>query len=266
MIRDQHGSHAPTPVRLAFSAAHADNTRTMNDPAPQLEPDTNLFSLREVGVAALLMLGMNLIGSGILTFWNGSDDLRGLAGNLLVQFGLFLGVTAVLIRRRLSWKEAFGMKASLFPRSLVIGLLGCVALVPVTFLLHALSQYAITRLGLPASDQLAIQWLEENQSFFFRLCLFVQAVIIAPVCEELFFRGLLLQSLRRYYSAPLAIGLSSLLFAAFHFNLPALLPLFAIASGFAVAYLYSRSLAAAMILHAAYNFINFAWVLWRPTA
>ena len=45
------------------------------------------------------------------------------------------------------------------------------------------------------------------------------AVLIAPICEELFFRGFLLQGLRAVMSTPWAVVVSSLIFAAAHADL-----------------------------------------------
>lgn len=227
-------------------------------------PTASLFSLREAAIAGLIMLAVNVLSGGLFTLLDWSDSFRDLAENLSVQLGLLLGVSVVLFRRRLSWSEAFGLKIRLLPRALAIGLIGCALLVPVTLLLHGLSQFLLARFGLPVEDQLAIRWLLDNPDPLFRAILFAQAIIVAPICEELFFRGLLLTALRNHATLPWAVALSSLLFAAFHFNLPATIPLFAIASGFAVAYLYSRSLTAAIVMHAAYNLVNFAWVLLRP--
>lgn len=236
----------------------------MMEPEYPRTPNTAPFSLREAALAGLIMLAVNFLGGGLFTLLDWSNEYRDLAENLSVQVGLLLGVIVILFRRRLSWSEAFGLKARLLPRSLAIGLIGCAILVPVTFLLHALAQALLAKFGLPAEDQPAIQWLLNNPDPLFRAILFAQAVVVAPVCEELFFRGLLLNALHNHHTTPWAIALSALLFAAFHFNLPATLPLFAIASGFALAYLYSRSLTAAIVMHAAYNLVNFAWVLLRP--
>jgi membrane protease YdiL (CAAX protease family) len=45
------------------------------------------------------------------------------------------------------------------------------------------------------------------------------AIFIAPICEEIFFRGFLLQGLRAVMSAPWAVIVSSLIFAAAHADL-----------------------------------------------
>ena len=47
---------------------------------------------------------------------------------------------------------------------------------------------------------------------------FMRVVIIAPVVEELIFRGIILQGFRRNYSAFVSVFMSALLFALFHLN------------------------------------------------
>ncbi len=47
---------------------------------------------------------------------------------------------------------------------------------------------------------------------------FMKVVVIAPVVEELIFRGLILQGFRRNYNAFVAVFMSALLFALFHLN------------------------------------------------
>jgi membrane protease YdiL (CAAX protease family) len=47
---------------------------------------------------------------------------------------------------------------------------------------------------------------------------FMKVAVIAPVVEELIFRGLILQGLRRNYNAFISVFMSALLFALFHLN------------------------------------------------
>lgn len=47
---------------------------------------------------------------------------------------------------------------------------------------------------------------------------FMKVAIIAPVVEELIFRGIILQGLRRNYTAFVSVFMSALLFALFHLN------------------------------------------------
>ena len=71
------------------------------------------------------------------------------------------------------------------------------------------------------------------------LAFWLAASVVAPICEEAFFRGYVFTALRGRYGRLLAYPLSALLFAVIHFNLPALLPIVVMALG--LAFLYDRS-------------------------
>src|SRR5680860_971843 len=47
---------------------------------------------------------------------------------------------------------------------------------------------------------------------------FVKVAVVAPIVEELIFRGLILQGFRRNYNSFIAVFMSALLFALFHLN------------------------------------------------
>ncbi|MEM8922215.1 MAG: type II CAAX endopeptidase family protein [Actinomycetota bacterium] len=78
-------------------------------------------------------------------------------------------------------------------------------------------------------------------------------VVMAPLVEEVFFRGLLLQSLDRRWGAVVGVAVSSVLFAAVHLEwvlMPGL-TLFGVISALAV--LKTGRLGVSWIMHAAFN-------------
>lgn len=81
----------------------------------------------------------------------------------------------------------------------------------------------------------------------------VVTVVIAPIVEELFFRGFIYGVLRERMSAGWAILLSSAIFAAYHFNLWLVVPI--VMLGIALAWLteWQRSIWPAIICHALNN-------------
>jgi membrane protease YdiL (CAAX protease family) len=94
----------------------------------------------------------------------------------------------------------------------------------------------------------------------------VTALVVAPVVEELFFRGLLLRSLQRRVSAPTAVVLSALAFGLAHvvFDwgsgvvLPALVALGMLSGIFAVR---TGNLSRSILLHAGFNLVAVLAVL-----
>jgi membrane protease YdiL (CAAX protease family) len=91
--------------------------------------------------------------------------------------------------------------------------------------------------------------------------MFIFAVAIAPFFEECLFRGILLPMAIRKLGLGAGIFVISLLFAAIHFHLPSLIPLLIIASGFSLAYLYTKSLWVPIIMHGLFNGVNLALLL-----
>jgi len=86
--------------------------------------------------------------------------------------------------------------------------------------------------------------------------LVVCSVVLAPIFEEVLFRGFLFGLLRRRWGARAAVVISGAVFAAYHGNLSAFLPLFAVGAVLAVVYHRSRSLAFAVLWHALFNAAN----------
>lgn len=84
--------------------------------------------------------------------------------------------------------------------------------------------------------------------------LFVSTVLAAPVVEELFFRGILCQSLSRY-SKGFGVVFSSLLFAMMHMNLVQGIPTFLIGLVLGYVLIRSGSLSACIIIHMLNNLL-----------
>ncbi|MGV0026390.1 CPBP family intramembrane glutamic endopeptidase [Phormidesmis priestleyi] len=82
---------------------------------------------------------------------------------------------------------------------------------------------------------------------------FVTAAIVAPIFEEILFRGFLLPSLTRYFSTWQAILLSSFLFAIVHLSLSEVLPLMTLGIVLGFVYTRTQNLLASMLLHSLWN-------------
>lgn len=89
----------------------------------------------------------------------------------------------------------------------------------------------------------------------FRLATIGIIGIMGPLAEEVFFRGFLLAAMIRPLGAPRAMAVGSAIFAASHFSIGALVPLFV--TGWLLSWLYlkTRSIWPPFAAHAAQNFI-----------
>jgi membrane protease YdiL (CAAX protease family) len=113
------------------------------------------------------------------------------------------------------------------------------------------------RLGLPAEPQPAEQAIANLEPWL----VIVAIVIIAPIAEELFFRGVAFNAWLAERGRRFAYIGSAALFAAIHTSLISLLPIFLL--GLALAWVYRRSgsLVAPIAMHATVNGISVALAL-----
>jgi uncharacterized protein len=87
--------------------------------------------------------------------------------------------------------------------------------------------------------------------------LFLVVGILAPIFEEILFRGILYTSLRRYMPAVSSTIIISLLFAFIHFDLGVLFQLFFLSAILTVVYERSGSLIPSIVLHCVWNSVVF---------
>ena len=85
--------------------------------------------------------------------------------------------------------------------------------------------------------------------------------LIAPLLEEIIFRGFLFGTLRNSFGPRRSMIYSSLLFAALHQSLTAFLPIFFLAMVLAYLYEKSGSLWPSIILHMANNTVATLFVI-----
>ena len=171
--------------------------------------------------------------------------------------GLFL-VIWLLTRRQLSWQGAFGLTWRGGWRSLLLGAVFFLAVMPFFWFYSTLYELGLKWLGVDPSLQEVAVAITSDQPLGIRIYLLGVAVIIAPFFEELLFRGILLPALAKWLGVGRSIMLVSLLFALVHMHVPSFLPLFVVATAFSLAYLYSGNLLVPMVMHGLFNAFNLA--------
>ncbi len=153
--------------------------------------------------------------------------VRGLAGPMLRSLAVFFAFLPVLVAARVG--------AQWLLERLVGGEVDT-------------SQEIVIRLATTSSAAVAAQ-------------IMIAAVLVAPVAEELFFRGLLYGAMRRRLSAAVAIPLVGVLFGAIHTPLAVALPMCIL--GGLLCYVYEKTarLAVPILLHLVFNLLSTAMLL-----
>ena len=132
--------------------------------------------------------------------------------------------------------------------------------VVVAFAAYLVLAAIYTQLVNPPQEDLPEQ-LGADESALLAVLTGVFVIAIAPVVEELFFRGFLHRGLRNSWGVPLGVLGSAVIFSGIHFAPDKFVPLFFLSVALALLYEKTGSLWPCIMLHALNNAIAFAVIL-----
>ena len=183
-----------------------------------------------------------------------------LLGAVAGQYGGWLAwmYVASRVKGRGSLRDDFGFVVHvlkdwpMIPLGLALEIVAAIVLLPISRLVDHTPQEVVQELDTASGAKLVV--------------LVITALVVAPVIEELFFRGLLLRALQRRLAAPRAVALSALAFGLAHVLtdwgsgvvLPALVALGMISGVFAVR---TGNLSRSILLHVGFNLLAVLAVL-----
>jgi membrane protease YdiL (CAAX protease family) len=187
-------------------------------------------------------------------------------GTIVLQIVSFILVHFFVKQNQSSWGEAFGFRGARWGRSLGLGALATVLAFPVSLGLMWVSQQVLDLLSIEPVSQRAVEILQTTPHLWQKVLLGFMALAMAPVWEELLFRGILYPSLLQAGFPRLALWGTSLVFGVSHFNLATFLPLSAFGVLLCLLYRNTGNLAAPMVTHCLFNTANFVWGLLEPAS
>ena len=176
----------------------------------------------------------------------------------LLQAAIMIGGVLLFLHLRgksvqhIGWKMP--EKPYIFIYALICGVLSCRLMVLISAVLAQIfPQWATT--------QNVVRTATEANTMWDVIALFLTVGILAPLCEELFFRGYLYHAIREKFNLTANICLTSLLFAAVHDQWFQLLPLFAAGLCLNLFYVRTKSLIATVVMHSAWNVFSLFLVI-----
>lgn len=168
------------------------------------------------------------------------------------QAATLLYIRLLMQRHRCGWRTAFGAEHPI--RSFRLAVLFYLGMWPVLLAVIPAYHALLRGLGFSIDWQDAMVMLTaDHSSPAVMAALLVMALVMAPVSEELLFRGILLPVLRRRIGVWPAVILSSLVFAALHQHTPSLAGLFIVSVACSLAAIVSGSVVTAIWLHVLFN-------------
>ncbi len=209
----------------------------------------------EVLLGYLLALVAAAITSGVvgLVTLDADGPLTILGGQVGLWAG-FVGVVAFARSRPGAPRHVGALHSEIHPRDvagLVVGVATQLVLLPLLYLPFR-SWFDEDDLSGPAEDLLA------DFNGILLVLMGVGVVLIAPIVEELFFRGLLLGTLRERWGTLAAVIGSSVFFGATHFQPLQFAGLTAAGLVFAAAVVKTGRLGTAIAVHVGFNATTFA--------
>jgi membrane protease YdiL (CAAX protease family) len=215
---------------------------------------------RGPAIGVLLLLGL-IVGGVVslgsagtaIALFDGGDLSVG--GTLLLLTSTQIGLLAVTGGLVVAPRALAGVRLappSGLSRSMLIGLALAVPAWVGATLLALVASLALEAIGLRQEVGVLDEVLERGDP----TVVLVAFLVVAPVAEELFFRGVVYNAWLRERGARVALYGSAALFAAIHTSLFSLVPIFALGVALALVYRSTRSLPAAMVMHAGFNAIS----------
>jgi uncharacterized protein len=190
-----------------------------------------------------------LVAALLYDFRGAMSVTEGQAQALVMVLANGLVLVAVMQYRRMTYRDLVHPSRSSVAATLALLVPPVLMLVPLVLLLDAALTHTVQSV-LPLS-----RW--EEQAFASmaagNLATVVAGCVLAPILEELLFRGVLLRAFLRHHPRWAAISYSALLFGAAHMNVYQFLLAFLL--GLLLGWLYERSqsLLPCIALHAALN-------------
>lgn len=187
-----------------------------------------------------------------------------ISGALLYAVMACVAISFCLLYSRVSFKDAFLAPSCSTWRAAKKGLLYGLAVIPPIAGLSICVSAAFEALGIPAQPQALFEWLKGEPALGPRLFMMAAAVVIAPVAEELLFRGVLFAAVLKTRAFMPAALLTGFYFALVHLHALSFLPLLALGVAFAAGYAATGSIVTPIVMHAVFNTASLVFYLAAP--
>lgn len=168
-----------------------------------------------------------------------------------------LAIVAALTRAGgIPWRSAFGWSAQSSLKNAVRGFLLLLATMPILMFYTAVYHFLLDALDMQPTLQDVTSAIAGENSTPMRVYFALLAVAIAPLFEEILFRGIGLPLLAQRYGVGFAVVAISIIFALVHGHVPSLVPLFLLSVALSLAYIYTESIVAPVVMHSLFNTVT----------
>lgn len=200
-----------------------------------------------IGYATLLQMVVIIIIGAVLGSDSGFMDT--LAGTLLTNFitALTVTVAVIFVLRYVNFKAEFFPKKNKI-KTISSGLIWGIFALVASWSVNWISMVVYNHFAMDVKPQQATMMLG-GLSPALMVPAIISVAIVAPIFEEIVFRGLLQRTIGHYSTPLLSVLFSSILFAASHFDFYQIPGLLVLGLIFGVSYQRTKSLTTPIIAH-----------------
>ncbi|MBI2470918.1 MAG: CPBP family intramembrane metalloprotease [Planctomycetes bacterium] len=216
----------------------------------------------------LMFVGMPLIMQFVSTVF-GHDFLRNIGPrNVILFVTLFINLSVCSYVFYIVHVEchqsitALGLSLVNLSNNIKQGIKKYLVTLPIIILAGFIINLISSYYGINPEMQDVVKWILEEKSLFILISLIFFGVIIAPLIEEIIFRGFLQSALKNYFGRRYAIVISASLFAAVHMDAFAFFQILIL--GILLGYLYEKTqtLVASVVIHILHNSFTLVFLLY----
>src|SRR5437867_5433481 len=204
-----------------------------------------------------LIAGLALSEFGANLSLADKSSYASMIGNFTMQGAALLFAHRFLRQHALTWRQFLGLHRPDVPIVLLRAILVALLAVPMALTLNRVADELLTVLrSKPPDLQPVIQTLHISQTLVRRIFLSFCALVLAPIAEEVLFRGILYAAVKEHGHPRIALFGTSIVFGAIHQSWVAFVPLTFFAIVLTLLYERTRSLLAPIVAHASFNAVN----------
>ncbi|MFC1667772.1 lysostaphin resistance A-like protein [Chlamydiota bacterium] len=171
--------------------------------------------------------------------------------NLLLYLVVLLGLYEIVLKK--ARKEKVFLLNRGILKNMYIGILSYFGFIPLLVFLTTLTQLIGYFFKIDFHEQAILSLLREESSLGIMVLYAILIALVAPIVEELFFRGLVYPVFKKKIGILGAFICSSLFFSLLHWNIYVLLPIFGVGMALAFVFEITGSLVASITFHIFFN-------------
>ena len=250
---------------LTFCPYKSLSIRRMRDGVDELDIDQSKFLTTFACYILLDMISGNVF-NGVLTALCKIILKCDILTVHLYVLSAFLSKILVLLvvlfysRRIGIFSKRSGQKRSLFAfaKSTFSNFVMAISLAYLSYFIWNVALNFLKRFGIniDLEEQVPLKLLSDITNTFFLTLFVFQIIVIAPIVEELVFRGYIYRVLKSKSNKNVACIVTSIVFSLLHFNLAAFIPLFVFSMCLTKAYENNSDISEPIVMHSLFNTVG----------